>query len=209
MKKVLSCLILLVPYLGITQLSGYWKSDTGGCYQITQNGHEVYWAAEEGDQLRANNVFSGTLFDQELCGTWCDLPSHSRSNCGERIVLRIENKNRMVKSYSSVSYKGSIWTKQSGPCGAGGNQGGNNNYDLSTCFKKTPNTIIEGFNIDSFNDLSLNECKQKCLDDPQCKSIDYKFTKRVCYTQFKDLDDADKSKVKVREDYDHYKNICR
>lgn len=206
MKKLIFFLIGLFPFIGYSQLTGYWKTDTGGCYQLRQDGNEVYWAAEEGSGSRAKNVFTGTVFDNQLCGTWCDLPSHKRNNCGERIVLRIEGNRKMTKTFSSVTYNGSVWTKQSGPCENGKDE---TNYDLdiNKCFKKTSNMIIPKMNLDTLYNLSVNECKQKCLDDPRCRSIDYKFTQNKCFTQDVKLEDV--SNEKAHKEYDHYENICR
>lgn len=98
------------------QLTGYWQSDVGDCLQVRQNGNEVWWAAEPSGSTRAMNVFEGTLTNDILAGLWCDLPSNSKSGCGQTITIRIENNNRMVKIGSTAPYYGSVWTRSNGPC---------------------------------------------------------------------------------------------
>ena len=46
MKSLLIILTLSFPFLGYAQLTGYWLSDTNGCYEIRQKGNEVWWSFE-------------------------------------------------------------------------------------------------------------------------------------------------------------------
>lgn len=107
------------PLLAISQLTGYWQTDVGGCYQIRQNGNEIWWAGESSDIQRPRNVFHGTIAGNNITGQWCDLPSSTRQGCEETIALRIENNSRLVKITSSAPYNGSVWTRQVGSEGCG------------------------------------------------------------------------------------------
>jgi hypothetical protein len=112
-------LLFLFPLLTFSQLTGYWQTDVGGCYQIRQNGNEIWWAGEASDIQRPKNVFHGTIAGDILTGQWCDLPSSSSQGCEETLALRIESNNRLVKISSSASYNGSVWTKQADFTGCG------------------------------------------------------------------------------------------
>ncbi|MCP3933440.1 MAG: hypothetical protein GY705_30590 [Bacteroidetes bacterium] len=116
MRNLLIFLLLYSPILSFSQLTGYWQTDVGGCYQIRQSNNEVWWAGERADVQRPTNVFHGTIAGNTLTGQWCDLPSNSSQGCEQTLALRIESNNRMVKIASSSTYNGNVWTKQVGPC---------------------------------------------------------------------------------------------
>jgi len=116
MKNLFILILLLLSCSTFGQLTGYWQTDNGGCYQIRQDGNEVWWAGETSDIQRANNVFHGVIAGNNLTGIWCDMPSNSTQGCRESLSLRIENNNRMVKVASSSPYNGRVWTRQNGPC---------------------------------------------------------------------------------------------
>lgn len=113
---VIFSLFLFLAMSSFAQLTGYWQTENGGCYQIRQNGNEVWWAGEAPGVQRPSNIFHGAVAGNNLTGIWCDLPSSPTQGCGQSLSLRIENNNRMVKLASSSSYNGSVWTRQSGPC---------------------------------------------------------------------------------------------
>lgn len=118
--KISSLLLLLtLPCIAFSQLTGYWQTDVGGCYQIRQNGNEVWWAAEAGGSMRAQNVFYGTITGTNLNGLWVDLPSNPMQGWGQTLNLRLETTTRMIKLNESAPYGGSIWSKLNGPCGSG------------------------------------------------------------------------------------------
>ena len=104
---------MIFPLLSFAQLTGYWKTDVGGCYQIMQDGNEVWWIGARGPNIRSSISFHGVLAGNQLTGKWCDMPSHDKQNCGEGLSLRIENNNRMVKIGETVSYYGKVWTRSS------------------------------------------------------------------------------------------------
>ena len=117
MRHHLINLFLFLPILTFAQLTGFWQTDTGGCYQIRQDGNEIWWAGETSGSERATNVFHGTIAGNMLTGQWCDLPSNNNQQCEQTLALRIESDSRLVKIASSTSYNGNIWTKTPGGCG--------------------------------------------------------------------------------------------
>jgi hypothetical protein len=119
MKNLIISILMLIPLSTFAQLTGYWQTDNGGCYQIRQNGNEIWWAGESSDIQRPTNVFHGTIAGNMLTGQWCDLPSNPSQGCEQTIALRIENNNRLVKISSSAPYNGSVWTRQLGIAGCG------------------------------------------------------------------------------------------
>jgi hypothetical protein len=123
MRNLYILLLALSPLIAFSQLTGYWQSDLGGCYQITQNGNEVWWAGESPETMRAKNVFYGTVTGNTLNGVWCDLPSNTKQGFNERLSLMIEGSFKLVKTGETSPYLASTWTKLNGPCGSGTAQG--------------------------------------------------------------------------------------
>jgi len=113
-----------------TDLTGYWRDDAGGNYQIRQVGNNIYWINDG----RPNyiNVLFGTMEGSTVRGSWSDLPD-SRSQGNGTLVLRVESRDRIVRISSSGSnYSGSVLTRIAGtgttggiaPGGAGAGPGG-------------------------------------------------------------------------------------
>jgi hypothetical protein len=96
-------------------LTGYWKSDVGGCYQIRQNGNEVFWSGGP-IGASAHNVFHGAVAGNTLTGLWYDLPANTYQAFGASLSARIENNNKIVKVSESGPYRASTWTRTSGAC---------------------------------------------------------------------------------------------
>ena len=115
MKKLYCILTLFLVStifnLTYAQLTGYWQSDVGGCYEIRQDGNEVWWVGESTSGEKATVVFRGVLMGNTISGQWCDMPSHYHQNCGETLTLQVENNNRFVKTGETISYSGSVWTR--------------------------------------------------------------------------------------------------
>jgi hypothetical protein len=113
MKNLIISIIMVIPLVTFAQLTGYWQTDAGGCYQVRQDGNEVWWIGERGPEIRSSITFHGVLAGNQLTGQWCDMPSHDRQNCGEGLTLRIEDNNRMVKTGETAAYYGKVWTRTS------------------------------------------------------------------------------------------------
>lgn len=96
-------------------LTGYWKSDVGGCYQIRQKGNEVFWSGGPVG-ASAHNVFHGALAGNTLTGLWYDLPANTNQAFGASLSARIENNNKIVKVSESAPYRATTWTRSNGNC---------------------------------------------------------------------------------------------
>jgi len=121
-KAILPILMFMVlSGLCTAQLSGVWQTDAGGCYYLIQDGNEVWWSSTIQSGSQPYNVFHGVIAGNTLTGIWCDMPANPNRGYGQSISLNIENNNRMVKTASSVSYAGSVWTRTNGSCQGTGN----------------------------------------------------------------------------------------
>lgn len=112
-------LFLFLPCLVSAQsydLTGYWQSDAGGCYQIRQSGNEVFWAGGPSGSFSAHNVFHGAIAGNTLTGLWYDLPANTYRAFGASLSVRIESNNKIVKVSESAPYKASTWTRINGTC---------------------------------------------------------------------------------------------
>ena len=79
-------------------LTGYWKDDAGGSYQIRQVGNNVFWI-NDGRPNFLNALF-GNVEGNLLRGSWSDLPESRWQGSGS-LLLRIESNDRLVKISSS------------------------------------------------------------------------------------------------------------
>ncbi len=132
---------MILPLSIFAQLTGYWQTDVGGCYQIRQDGNEVWWIGESAPNKRASIVFQGIVVGNILNGQWCDMPSHDRQNCGQGLSLRIENNDRMVKIGETISYSGSVWTR--GGCS-------NCEFDLTGNWQST-HSALNRYNVGGYS----------------------------------------------------------
>ena len=93
-------------------LTGYWKDDAGGSYQIRQVGNNVFWI-NDGRPNFLNALF-GNVEGNLLRGSWSDLPESKWQGSGT-LLLRIESNDRLVRVSSSGSnYGGSVLTRVAG-----------------------------------------------------------------------------------------------
>lgn len=104
-------------------LTGFWQSDAGGCYQIRQNGNEVFWAGGPIGSASAHNVFHGAIAGNTLTGLWYDLPANPYQAFGASLSVRIESNNRIVKVSESAPYRASAWTRITGTCNTNNSSG--------------------------------------------------------------------------------------
>ncbi len=112
-------LFIFFPFIVSAQsydLTGYWQSDVGGCYQIRQSGNEVFWAGGPSGSFSAHNVFHGAIAGNTLTGLWYDLPANTYRAFGASLSVRIESNNKIVKVSESAPYRASTWTRVNGPC---------------------------------------------------------------------------------------------
>jgi hypothetical protein len=119
--KFTMAFFLFMPMLGSAQtfdLTGFWQSDVGACYQVRQKGNEIVWIDEPTMNSYAYNAFYGIITGNIIKGKWYDMPSNSQNNFGESMTIQIENDSRLVKISESKPYNGSVLTKLNGPCGS-------------------------------------------------------------------------------------------
>lgn len=95
-------------------LTGTWRSDDGGTYYITQQGHIVWWDAENSATEPAwSNVARGILSNCVLTLEYSDVPKGSATGFGT-LVLEVLSNDEMVAREKPQSYSGSHWWRVSG-----------------------------------------------------------------------------------------------
>jgi hypothetical protein len=119
---VVSLLFFGLPHLSLAQstdLTGAWQDDVGGRYLIRHIGNTIAWMDDQ--RPAAHNVFMGTIEGSTINGRWIDLPGAQYLNSGT-LTLRVESINKLVKTFSSGNYGGSVITRVGS--GAGGDLSG-------------------------------------------------------------------------------------
>lgn len=94
-------------------LTGIWRSDSGGTYQITHRGYEVWWYGRSPDGGRTwQNVFRGERISPEIVkGVWSDLPPGATRN-GGTLSLRLDGGNRSFAAVESTGgFKDTGWVR--------------------------------------------------------------------------------------------------
>jgi hypothetical protein len=71
-------------------LTGVWAATDDGQYYVRQNGKSVWWLglSPDGGASYAS-VFSGSIRNDRVSGTWCDVPMGSSTGAGQ-LALRIQ-----------------------------------------------------------------------------------------------------------------------
>ena len=95
---------------GQPDLTGVWRDEIGGMYQIRQVGNQIWWYMD----LKPTwaNVFKGNMSGNIITGEWCDVPGGKLEgkNTGS-ITLKVVNVDRLEKVSSNFPYGGSVWSK--------------------------------------------------------------------------------------------------
>jgi hypothetical protein len=90
-------------------LTGIWKADDQGTYQIRQEGPNVWWYGRgPAGGSDWQNVFCGALSGTQLEGEWADLPPGGAQSSG-RIQLQV-NFQQLVKQSETGGLGGSQWS---------------------------------------------------------------------------------------------------
>jgi hypothetical protein len=98
-----------VPRAAFQQLTGVWKANDGGTYQIRQEGTKVWWYGRSPNNGRDwQNVFYGTVTNNQLAGEWADLPPGGAQSGGS-LQLQIDG-GRLTKVLETGGFGGSEWT---------------------------------------------------------------------------------------------------
>lgn len=95
--------------VGGIDLTGFWKDEEGGNYEIRQIGNKIWWHMTKLPTV--SNVFLGIVSGNTISGDWADLPNGNLRNTGN-IQLRIVSNNRLEKVSSSFQYSGSVFTRK-------------------------------------------------------------------------------------------------
>jgi hypothetical protein len=95
-------------------LTGVWASDDAGTYYLRQDGNTVWWlglSTDEGQSFA--NVFQGTMQNNQIIGSWADVPLGQTSNAGMMSV----NTNNGIFSFMmsrlnpTGGFGGTSWEK--------------------------------------------------------------------------------------------------
>jgi len=78
--------------------------------------------------------------------------------------------------------------------------------DARSCsWEHTANAAILGLNDLTLTDVTVDQCKEECCGNPQCKSFDYVKNDNKCYLSFSSASDVGGLKTDYSDNpYDHY-----
>jgi hypothetical protein len=80
MRILITTIFLAFTQFTFAQLTGYWLSDVGGCYELRQDGNEIWWIGGSRAGDRPTVVFHGVLAGNIITGRWCDcLPTPGKT----------------------------------------------------------------------------------------------------------------------------------
>lgn len=97
------------PPLASQSLSGIWHANDGGTYQVRQEGTKVWWFGQSPNNGRDwQNVFYGTITNDQLVGEWADLPGGTAQSSG-MLQLQIQP-GRITKLSETGGFGGSEWS---------------------------------------------------------------------------------------------------
>jgi len=97
----------------ISSLTGVWRGNDGGTYQIRQQGTKVWWYGQSPNNGRDwQNVFSGVITNGQLDGEWADLPPGGMQKAGS-LQIRI-GAGRLTRIDGTGGFGGSTWVPASG-----------------------------------------------------------------------------------------------
>merc|ERR550534_3195467 len=152
---------------------------------------------------------------------WCVERKHFHMECQRGGPMNPEFKgNTFVSSYGRV-YKsdfdncfkdhGNFFLQSlrstSGVCYSGQCQRGSTDSSSSSCgnWQHTANAAIYGHNNVHLNDVTIEQCKDSCCANPQCKSFDYYKQSSQCDLSYSSASDVGGLKTNYAGNpYDHY-----
>lgn len=92
-------------------LTGRWQCDDGGTYYLRQIGNEVWWYGEySGTNPAWSNVFKGTIQNNQISGSWADVPKGYVQSNGN-MQIRVVSANRLEAIIKTGGFGGSVWTR--------------------------------------------------------------------------------------------------
>lgn len=127
--------------------------------------------------------------------------------------------NRLDKA--DVEFRNCSVTETTIPATPGGRSADGRSAPTRACnvantFQHTPNQAIAGANIGTTSGVTVDQCKQLCLDSDRCKSFDYRREQQICFLS--DMNGADVAARRAawarpqgRSDWptDYYERTCR
>lgn len=93
----------------VDPLTGVWRANDGGTYQIQRDGNRVWWygrGPKNGQDWQ--NVFSGTISGNQVTGEWADLPPGGARHSGT-ITLQVQ-RGQLTKVSETGGFSGSVWS---------------------------------------------------------------------------------------------------
>ena len=104
--------LLLAPFLygQNFDLTGFWRDNSSGKYEIRQVGNQVFWVND--NRPAFINVFYGTIVNgNTIRGQWADLPGGRTSHNGP-LVLRVDSNDHFEKiGPNGSAFGGSIFVR--------------------------------------------------------------------------------------------------
>lgn len=103
----------LAPAQSIS-LSGNWRCNDGGTYNIIQSGKSIQWVGRSADNgALFTNEFQGTIDGNQIVGTWKDRPPGRVRQSGE-LNLQIVSVDHLTAGRQQLPFSGTEWTRNDG-----------------------------------------------------------------------------------------------
>lgn len=99
------------PLEEVINLTGRWQCDDGGTYYLRQIGNQLWWYGEYSATNSVwSNVFNGTILNDQISGSWADVPKGSILANGN-MQIRIVSRNKLEVTVKTGGFGGSVWTR--------------------------------------------------------------------------------------------------
>ena len=92
-----------------SDLTGTWRANDGGTYNLRQIGGELWWYGRDANG-GWTNVFHGQVQGDSISGKWADVPPGQARSAGI-MVLQIQGSNHLVATERTGGFCGSDWTR--------------------------------------------------------------------------------------------------
>ena len=118
MRKVAILTVGLVLWVGVllvssvsAQVTGHWRSNSGGNYYIHQVGDRVYWLGESADGGATwTHVAMGAISGNQINLNWADVTKGRIRQSGS-LTIRVEDPNHMVRVGATGGFGDTNWTR--------------------------------------------------------------------------------------------------
>jgi hypothetical protein len=93
------------------QIEGIWRANDGGTYYLRQIGNTLWWYGESSPTNPFwTNVFVGTVQNNEISGSWADVPKGGAQGSGV-MTLKVFSNKSIKKISGSPNFGGSVWSR--------------------------------------------------------------------------------------------------